>query len=120
MATDASPPAAAGKRRVVLLVAGAAAIAAGAVVGVTVFQTHGQHTTVPGAVTKARPGPPPLQLEFSLAASAEARALAQAETLLDKDRQAAKAAEIFRRYHSLEAQLGALFAGWRGPRASRL
>jgi tetratricopeptide (TPR) repeat protein len=115
VATDASPSAAAGKRRVVLLVAGAAAIAAVAVVGVTVFQTHGQHTTVPGAVTKARSGPPPLQLEFSLAESPEARALAQAETLLDKDRQDAKAAEIFGRYHSLEAQLGSLFAGWRGP-----
>jgi tetratricopeptide (TPR) repeat protein len=115
VATDASPSAAAGKRRVVLLVAGAAVIAAAALVGVTVFQTHGQHTTVPGAVTKARSGPPPLQLEFSLAESPEARALAQAETLLDKDQQAAKAAQIFGRYHSLEAQLGALFAGWRGP-----
>lgn len=115
MATDASPLAADGRRRVVLFVAGAAAIAAGAVVGVTVFQTHGQHTTVPGAVTKARPGPPPLQLEFSLAESPEARALARAETLLDKDRQPAQAAAIFRRYHSLEAQLGTLFAGWRGP-----
>ena len=117
MATDASPLAADGRRRVVLFVAGAAAIAAGAVVGVTVFQTHGQRTTVPGAVTKARPGPPPLQLEFSLAESPEARALARAETLLDKDRQPAQAAAIFRRYHSFEAQLGTLFAGWRGPQS---
>lgn len=115
VATDASPLVADRRRRVVVFVAGAAAIAAGAVVGVTVFQTHGQHTTVPGAVTKARSGPPPLQLEFSLAESPEARALAQAETLLDKDRQPERAAAIFRRYHSLEAQLGALFAGWRGP-----
>ncbi|HKD94485.1 MAG TPA: hypothetical protein VKB43_07225, partial [Gaiellaceae bacterium] len=115
MATDASPLAVDRRRRVVLFVAGAAAIAASAVVGVTVFQTHGEHTTVPGAVTKARSGPPPVQLEFSLAESAEARALAQAETLLDKDHKAAQAAAIFRRYHSLEAQLGALFADWRGP-----
>jgi Flp pilus assembly protein TadD len=115
VATDASPLAADRKRRVVLLVAIAAAVAAGVVVGVTVFQTHGEHTTFPGAVTKARSGPPPLQLEFSLAESSEARALAQAETLLDKYRQPAQAAAIFRRYHSLEAQLGALFAGWRGP-----
>jgi Flp pilus assembly protein TadD len=115
VATDASPLAADRRRRVVVFVAGAAAVAAGAVVGVTVFQTHGQHTTVPGAVTKARSGPPPLQLEFSLAESPEARALARAETLLDKDRQPAQAAAIFRRYHSLEAQLGTLFAGWQGP-----
>jgi tetratricopeptide (TPR) repeat protein len=115
VATNASPLAADRRRRVVLLVAAAAAVAAGAVVGVTVFQTHGEHSTVPGAVTTARSGPPPLQLEFSLAESPEARALARAETLLDKDRQAAQAAAIFRRYHSLEAQLGALFAGWRGP-----
>jgi tetratricopeptide (TPR) repeat protein len=87
------------------------------VVGVTLFQTHGQHTTVPGAVTKPRSGPPPLQLEFSLAENPEARALARAETLLDKDRQPAQAAAIFSRYHSLEAQLGALFAGWRGPQS---
>lgn len=117
MATDASPLAADPRRRVVVFVAAAAALAAGAVVGVTVFQTHGEHTTVPGAVTKARPGPPPLQLEFSLAESPEARALARAETLLDKERQPAQAAAIFRRYHSLEAQLGALFAGWQGPRS---
>jgi tetratricopeptide (TPR) repeat protein len=115
VATDASPLAAAGKRRVVIVVASVAAVAAGAVVGVTVFQTHGEHTTVPGAVTKARPGQPPLQLEFSLVESPEARALARAETLLDKDRQPAQAAAIFRRYGSLEAQLGALFAGWQGP-----
>jgi tetratricopeptide (TPR) repeat protein len=113
--TDATSLAADGRRRVVLFVAAAAAIAAGAVVGVTVFQTRGQHTTIPGAVTKARSGPPPLQLEFSLAESPEARALAQAETLLDKNRQPTQAAAIFRRYHSLEAQLGALFASWRGP-----
>jgi tetratricopeptide (TPR) repeat protein len=115
VATDASPLAAARKRRVALLVASAAATAAVLVVGVTVFQTRGEHTTVPGAVTKARSGPPPLQLEFSLAESPEPRALARAEALLDKDRQAEQAAAIFRRYHSLEARLGALFAGWQGP-----
>ena len=112
MATDAPPLAAVRKRRVVLLVASAAAVAAGAVVGITVFQTHGEHTSVPG-----RAGPPPLQLEFSLAESPEARALARAETLLDKDRKAAQAAAIFRRFHSLEAQLGVVFAEWRGPQS---
>jgi tetratricopeptide (TPR) repeat protein len=112
VATDASPLAADRKRRVVLLVAGVAVVAAVAVVGITVFQTRGQHTTVAG-----RPGPPPLQLEFSLAESPEARALARAETLLDKDGKAAQAAAIFRRYHSLEAQLGVLFANWRGPQS---
>jgi tetratricopeptide (TPR) repeat protein len=115
VATDAPTLAPAGRRRVVIIVASVAAVAAAAVVGVTLFQTHGEHTTVPGAVTKARPGQPPLQLEFSLIESREARGLARAETLLDKDRQPARAAAIFRRYDSLEAKLGALFAGWRGP-----
>jgi tetratricopeptide (TPR) repeat protein len=115
VATDAPPLAVARKRRVVIVVASVAAVAAGAVVGVTLFQTHGEHTTVPGAVTKARQGQPPLQLEFSLVESPEARALARAETLLDKDRQPAQAVAIFRRYDSLEARLGALFAGWQGP-----
>ena len=70
---------------------------------------------MPGAVTKARPGRPPLELEFGARNDAETRALGQAETLLDKDHQVAQAASIFRRYRSVEAQLGAAFASWQGP-----
>jgi tetratricopeptide (TPR) repeat protein len=106
---------AARNRRVVLVVALSALVAAAAVVGVTVLQTRGERTTVPGAVTHARSGPPLLELEFGLRSDPEARALAQAQTLFDRNRQAAAAAGIFRRYHSVEAQLGLAFASWRGP-----
>jgi tetratricopeptide (TPR) repeat protein len=100
----------------VLVVVIAALFAAAAVVGVTVLQTRGEHTTVPGAVTKARPGPPLLELEFGVRSNPETRALAQAEALFDaKKRQVAAAAAIFRRYHSVEAQLGSAFTSWSGP-----
>lgn len=115
MATHASPLAAVRNRRVVLLVALAAAVAAAAVVGGTLLQSRGERTTVPGAVTSPRPGRPPLQLELGLRTDAEARALAQAVTLFDRKHEAGRAAAIFRRYDSLEARLGVLFAGWSGP-----
>ncbi|GEM_PF-589472 len=114
MATHASLGAGGASRRVVLLVALAAVAAAGALVGATLLQTRGERTTLPGAVTKPRPGPPPLQLELGLRSDPEARALARAQTLYDRG-QLARAGAIFRRYHSLEAQLGAAFADWRGP-----
>jgi tetratricopeptide (TPR) repeat protein len=115
VATEARPLAAARNRRVVLVVVLSAVVAAAAVVGITVLQTRGERTSVPGAVTHARSGPPLLQLEFGLRSDPEARALAQAQTLFDQNRQAAAAAAIFRRYHSVEAQLGLAFASWRGP-----
>jgi tetratricopeptide (TPR) repeat protein len=101
-------------RRVVLIVALAALAAAAAVVGATVLQTRGEHTKVPDAVTKPRTGPPLLELEFGLRRDPEAQALAQAEKLYD-GRHVAEAAAIFRRYDSIEAQLGLAFTGWRGP-----
>ena len=70
---------------------------------------------MPGAVTKARPGRPPLELEFGLRSDHEARALAQAEALFNRGGRTARAAAIFRRYHSLEAQLGLAFTNWHGP-----
>jgi TolA-binding protein len=115
VATAARPLAAARSRRVVLVVALAAFAAAAAVVGATLLQTRGERTTVPGAVTHPRPGRPLLQLEFGTRSDPEARALVQAETLLDREHQAARAAAIFRRYHSVEAQLGSAFTSWRGP-----
>jgi tetratricopeptide (TPR) repeat protein len=92
----------------------AAAAAAGIVVGATLLQSRGEHTTVPGAVTDARPGPPLLQLEFGVRNTPETRALARAEALLDRKQQSARAAAIFRAHHSLEAQLGLAFATWQG------
>lgn len=115
MATHASRLAAAGNRRIVLIVAIAALAAAGAVVGATLLQTRGERTTVPGAVTTPKPGKPVLQLEFGLRRNTETRALAHAEKLFDKQHAAAQAEAIFRRYDSLEAQLGVLFTTWSGP-----
>jgi tetratricopeptide (TPR) repeat protein len=115
VATEASPLLGGRNRRLLLFVALAAVAAAAAVVGATLLQTRGEHTTVPGAVTQPRPGPPLLQLEFGTRSTPETRALAQAEALLDKSREPARAAAVFRRYDSLEAQLGLAFATWRGP-----
>jgi tetratricopeptide (TPR) repeat protein len=115
VATDASPVPAGRNRRLLLFVGLAAVAAAAAVVGATLLQTRGEHTTVPNAVTAARPGPPPLQLEFGTRSDPEARALFHAERLFDRDHQVARAAAIFRRYHSIEARLGLAFASWRGP-----
>lgn len=117
MASEVSSLAERRSRRVVGTVALCAALAAGLVVGLTLFEMRGQTTTVPGAVTTPQPGHPPIQLEFPLAESAESRALVRAEQLLDRKQgsQPGQAAAIFRRYHSVEAQLGLLFATWRGP-----
>ena len=115
MATEASPLPGGRNRRLLLAVGGLAAAAAAAVVGATLLQSRGEHTTVPNAVTAARPGPPLLQLEFGIRSTPETRALARAEVLLDKQHRASRAAAIFRRYHSLEAQLGLAFASWQGP-----
>ncbi len=98
-------------RRVVVIVALAALIAAAAVVGVTLLQTRGERTTVPGAVVTPRAGQPPLDLNFGVDSSAEAAALIRAQTLYNANH-LAQAAAIFARYHSVEAQLGAAFAAW--------
>ena len=98
-------------RRVVVIVALAALIAAAGVVGATLFQTRGEHTTIPGAVTTPQPGDPPLRLDFGLDTSAEARALARAQSLYNANK-VAQAAAIFARHHSLEAQIGSAFAAW--------
>lgn len=93
-----------------------ALVAAAAVIGTTLLQTRGESTTVPGAVAEARPGPPLLELEFGVRNTPETRALARAEALFEgKPRRVARAATIFRSYHSLEAQLGLAFATWQGP-----
>ena len=99
-------------RRVVVIVALAALIAAAAVVGVTLLQTRGERTTVPGAVVTPRAGQPPLDLNFGVDTSAEAAALTRAQTLYNANH-VAQAAALFARYHSLEAQLGSAFAAWK-------
>ena len=95
-----------------MLIVGLAALtAAAAVVGVTLLQTRGQRTTVPGAVTNPRPGRPPLELAFGVDTSDEAQALAKAQALYNGNH-IAQAAAIFGRHHSLEAQIGSAFAAW--------
>jgi predicted Zn-dependent protease len=116
VATAARPLAAARNRRIVLVVAFAALIAAGAVVGVTLLQTRGETTTVPGAVTKSQPGIPPLFFDFGVRNDREARDLSRAAQLLNA-KHVAQARAIFTRYHSLQAQIGLAFANWPGSNA---
>jgi hypothetical protein len=101
--------------RVVGIVALCAAAAVAAIVGGTVLLSRNESTTVPGAITTPRPGRPVLQLELGLRGDQEARALARAQTLLDRDGRAAEAAAIFRRYPSVDGRLGLAFAEWTGP-----
>jgi Flp pilus assembly protein TadD len=119
LATEARPLAAIGNRRVLAVVALAALAAAAAVVGATLLQTRGEHTTVPGAVTKPRPGRPRLELTFGVDTSAEARALARAQKLYNGGH-VAQAAAIFRRYHSPAAQIGSDFVAWDKDGLARL
>lgn len=100
--------------RVFALVALAAAAASGVVV-VGVLATRGH---VPGA-PKPRAGRPPLVLDFAIRSDPEARALEQAQTLY-KDGKVDRAAAIFVRYHSLEAQVGAAIAAWPDDTIGRL
>jgi tetratricopeptide (TPR) repeat protein len=102
------------RARIFMLVAGAAAIAAGIVV-VGVLATRSDVPTV-----KPRPGSPPLALDLGARADPEAQALRNAETLYDRNRQAARAEAIFRRYDSLEAQVGEAIASWPSGTVGRL
>jgi tetratricopeptide (TPR) repeat protein len=111
VATHVSPLLAGRNRRIVLIVAIAAVAAAAALVGATLLQTRGEHTTVPGAVTKPRSGRPPLELAFGVDNGPEARALRRAQQLYDGGKVAA-AAPIFARYDSLEARIGSAFVAW--------
>jgi predicted Zn-dependent protease len=99
------------RARVLTIVAVAACLAVGATVGITLLQTRGESTTAPGSVTKPRKGRPPLFLEFGVRGDSQAQALSQAATLLNSGK-AQQAGAIFARYHSLQAEIGAAFAGW--------
>ncbi|HEY6835224.1 MAG TPA: hypothetical protein VI142_02035 [Gaiellaceae bacterium] len=93
--------------RVFFLVALAAIVASGVVV-IGVLATR---TNLPQV--KPRPGTPPLALDLGLRDDAEARALLQAQTLYNRGpKQQKRAAEIFGRYHSLEAEVGSAMASW--------
>jgi len=102
-----------GNRRVLVVVVIAAAVAAAAVVGVTLLQTHGERTAVPGSVTKPRAGRPPVFFDFGVRADREAQDLSRAAELLNAKHVAA-ARTIFARYHSVQARIGLAFADWPG------
>jgi hypothetical protein len=70
------------RARVLTIVAVAAVAAAAGTVGVTLLQTRGETTARPGAVTKPRPGVPPLWFEFGTRGDREALDLSRAAALL--------------------------------------
>ena len=111
MATAVRPLAAARSRRVVLLVVVIALVAAGAVVGATLWQTRGESTSVPGSVVKAQAGTPPVFFDFGLRGGREVQDLSRAADLLNAKKLAAARA-IFERYHTLQARIGLAFADW--------
>jgi tetratricopeptide (TPR) repeat protein len=99
--------------RVILIVALAALIASGAVVaGVLATRSN-----VPSV--KPRKGLPSLALDLGVRTDPEARALRQALRLYQA-RRPKQAGEIFGRYHSLEAEIGAAFAAWPAGTLERL
>jgi predicted Zn-dependent protease len=99
------------RARVLAIVAAAAVLAVTGTVTITWLQTRDETTAAPGAVTKPRPGSPPLVFDFGVRDDPETRALTRARGLLAGGR-SAQAAAIFRRYHSVEAQIGLAFADW--------
>jgi tetratricopeptide (TPR) repeat protein len=94
--------------RVYGIVGACAAAAAGLTVGVTLATR-----TTPAKPPQAREGRPPLVLELGVRTDPEAVALRRAADLYDRG-QPRLAAAIFQRHHSLEAEVGALFAVWPG------
>ena len=90
----------------------AAVVAVGGIVGATLLQSSGQKgATAPGAVTKPRPGTPPLVFDFGVRDDPEARALQRAVELYATKRRG-EAARIFARYRSLPARIGLAFTAW--------
>jgi len=101
------------RTRIVVLVVALAAAAAAVVVGAVLLQSDGAETA--GATQAPPEGDPPLLLDLGVRTDAEARDLRQGEQLLAKG-QRAKAASLFRRHPSTEAQVGLALATW--PRGS--
>jgi tetratricopeptide (TPR) repeat protein len=101
--------------RVAAVVAAVACAAAGGVVGVTLLQTRGEQRGTLGVTTPQR-GRPPLYLDLGVRTDPEAVALRRASGLYAQGRLAA-AERIFRRFDSLQAQIGAAYASW--PDGSR-
>jgi tetratricopeptide (TPR) repeat protein len=71
---------------------------------------------------KPRPGAPQLNLDFGLRTDAKARALVEAENLYNRGgkKQRQQAGTVFKRYDSLQAEIGAAFASWPADTLRRL
>jgi tetratricopeptide (TPR) repeat protein len=102
------------RARVFSLVALAAVVASGVVV-IGVLATRSSVPTV-----KPLPGSPPLALDFGVRGDPEALALLQAQGLYNRDHQPKRAETIFKRYQSVEAEVGADFAAWPADTVRRL
>jgi tetratricopeptide (TPR) repeat protein len=98
------------RTRLFLIVAAAAVVAAGTAIGAALV-LGGEEERMGGP----REGYPPLVLDLGVRTDAEAVALRRAERLYVQE-QRQRAAEIFARYDSPEAEIGSAFARW--PRGS--
>jgi tetratricopeptide (TPR) repeat protein len=95
-------------------VAAIAVLAAGVVTAVVVFSADEvESAPASESAPKPRAGSPPLELSLGVRNDAEARELRRAIQLYEMGRRS-QAGAIFARYDSLEAKLGAAFAGWPG------
>jgi tetratricopeptide (TPR) repeat protein len=106
-----------------VLVGLAAAASAALVVGVTVLQAEEGESPEPAAPVAER-RPPPLELGLLVRDDPEARALREAETLLengDREEASARFAELLAENpSSVEAAVGAAIAGWPDGTVERL
>jgi hypothetical protein len=106
------------QRRVALLV-GAVAVAAVAVVGAAVVSSDGGSATAETTTPQVREGRPPLSIALGFRTDAEARDLAEAQSLYGKG-DAAAAGALFEKHDSLEAKVGAALAAWPDGSLARL
>ena len=105
------------RARVIAVVAAASLLAAGGTVALAVVTKSDKGGGVKGAQPLA--GTPPIALDLGVRTDPESQALRRAEHLYSQEKRRA-AAQVFARYHSPEAQIGAAFAAWPDGSLSRL
>ncbi len=96
------------RARVSLIVAAVAAAAAGVTIAATALTTT---DLAEERSTQPRSGVPPLVLDLGVRTDPEAKALRRAAAHFERGRRR-QAAEIFERYSSVEAQVGAALSAW--------
>jgi tetratricopeptide (TPR) repeat protein len=104
------------RTRILLIVGAVAAVAAGSTVALAVITSSDEGSQ---AEAETLAGAPPLVLNLGVRVDAEARALRRAERLLDRDQRAA-AGQVFARYDSPEAEVGAAIAEWPDSSLARI